>query len=44
MFAASEISRQLPVGTIVLIYDAQSFVSAKQWAEEDRQKDARNIP
>lgn len=44
MFAASEISRQLPVGTIVLIYDAQSFVSAKQWAEEDKQKDARNIP
>jgi hypothetical protein len=44
MFAASEISRQLPVGTIVLIYDAQSFVSAKQWAEEDKQKDTRNIP
>lgn len=44
MFAASEISRQLPVGTIVLIYDAESFVSAKQWAEEDKQKDARNIP
>ena len=44
MFAASEISRQLPVGTIVLIYDSQSFVSAKQWAEEDKQKDARNIP
>jgi L,D-transpeptidase-like protein len=44
MFAASEISKQLPVGTIVLIYDSQSFVSAKQWAEEDKQKDARNIP
>jgi hypothetical protein len=44
MFAASAISKQLPVGTIVLIYDAQSFVSAKQWAEEDKQKDARNIP
>ena len=44
MFAASEISRQLPIGTIILIYDAQSFVSAKQWAEEDKQKDARNIP
>lgn len=31
MSAAQEISRQLPVGTIVLIYDAQSFVSAKEW-------------
>ena len=44
MFAAREISRQLPVGTIVLIYDAQSFVSAKEWAEQDKQKEARNIP
>ena len=33
MFAAEEISKQLPVGTIVLIYDAQSFVSAKEWAQ-----------
>ena len=33
MFAAEEISRQLPVGTIVLIYDAQSFVSARDWAQ-----------
>ena len=32
MFAASEISKELPVGTIVLIYDSQSFVSAKDWA------------
>lgn len=44
MFAAREISRQLPVGTIVLIYDAQSFVSAKEWAKEDKQKEARKIP
>jgi hypothetical protein len=44
MFAASEVSRQLPVGTIVLIYDTQSFVSAKQWAEEDKQKDGTDIP
>ena len=36
--AAIEMSRQLPVGTIVLIYDSQSFVSAKQWAEADKQK------
>ena len=35
MSAAREISRQLPVGTIVIIYDAQSFVSAKDWAEAD---------
>ena len=38
MFAAREISRQLPVGTILLIYDEQSFVSAKEWAEQDKQK------
>src|SRR5256714_7882816 len=37
MLAAAEISRLLPVGTIVLIYDKQSFVSAKEWAEADRQ-------
>ena len=42
MFAAEEISRQLPVGTIVLIYDSQSFVSAKDWAEKDKQKDVSN--
>jgi N-acetylmuramoyl-L-alanine amidase len=35
MFAAEEISNQLPVGTIVLIYDSQSFVSAKEWAEKE---------
>lgn len=34
--AAVEMSRQLPVGTIVLIYDKQSFVSAKEWAEKDK--------
>ena len=33
MSAAKEISERLPVGTIVLIYDAQSFVSAKEWIE-----------
>ena len=32
MSAAVDISRQLPVGTILLIYDKQSFVSAKDWA------------
>ena len=38
MSAAIEISRLMPVGTIVLIYDSQSFVSAKDWAEADKQK------
>jgi len=32
MSAAVEMSKQMPVGTIVLIYDQQSFVSAKDWA------------
>jgi hypothetical protein len=34
MSAAVAISRQLPVGTILLIYDQQSFVSGKAWAEK----------
>ena len=38
MSAAVEMSRLLPVGTIVLIYDTMSFVSAKDWAEADAQK------
>src|SRR3989454_3018208 len=38
MSAALEISRALPVGTIVLIYDKESFVSAKDWAAADKQK------
>jgi hypothetical protein len=38
MSAAVEMSRLLPVGTIVLIYDQDSFVSAKDWAEADKQK------
>jgi lipoprotein-anchoring transpeptidase ErfK/SrfK len=33
MSEAKEISGQLPVGTIVLIYDTQSFVSAKEWVQ-----------
>ena len=36
--AAVEMSRQTPVGTIVLIYDKLSFVSAKAWAEADKNK------
>ena len=38
MFAAEEISRELPVGTIVLIYDSQSFVSARDWAEKSNDR------
>ena len=41
--AAVEMSRQLPVGTIVLIYDSQAFVSAKSWAEADKQKTVQNL-
>jgi len=33
MFAAREISNELSIGTIVLIYDSQSFVSAKDWVQ-----------
>jgi len=33
MWAAKEMSEQLSVGTIVLIYDEQSFVSAKDWVQ-----------
>jgi len=36
MSASAEMSRLLPVGTILLIYDNQSFVSAKDWAATDR--------
>ena len=33
MSAAVEMSRALPVGTILLVYDQQSFVSAKDWVD-----------
>jgi peptidoglycan hydrolase-like protein with peptidoglycan-binding domain len=42
MSAAVEMSRMLPVGTIVVIYDKRSFVSAKDWAAADRQKQEAN--
>ncbi len=42
MSAAVEMSRQLPVGTIVLIYDSQSFVSAKDWVAADKTKAAQD--
>jgi len=40
MFAARELSRMLPVGTIVLVYDKVSFVSAKSWVENPKLKQA----
>jgi L,D-transpeptidase catalytic domain/Putative peptidoglycan binding domain len=36
MFASVKVSKMLPVGSIVLVYDSRSFVSAKDWAESDR--------
>lgn len=38
MSSAVEVSRQLPIGTILLIYDSQSFVSAKDWAKAEASK------
>ena len=38
MSAAVGVSRMLPVGTIVLVYDQRAFVSAKDWAKADKQK------
>jgi len=40
MFAARAVSKLLPVGTIVLVYDKVSFVSAKSWAENPKLKEA----
>jgi hypothetical protein len=40
MFAAREVSKLLPVGTIVLVYDKVSFVSAKSWADNPKLKQA----
>lgn len=40
MFAAREVSKLLPVGTIVLVYDKVSFVSAKDWVKNPKLKDA----
>ncbi len=40
MFAAREVSRLLAVGTIVLVYDKVSFVSAKPWVENPKLKEA----
>ncbi len=40
MFAARELSKLLKLGTIVLVYDQVSFVSAKSWAENPQLKQA----
>ena len=40
MFAARAVSKQLKLGTIVLVYDRVSFVSAKSWVENPRLKEA----
>lgn len=39
-FAAREVSKLLPIGTIVLVYDKVSFVSGKHWAENPKLKQA----
>ena len=44
MSAAIEVSKALPVGTILLIYDSRSFVSAREWAEADKQNGQAVIP
>ena len=38
MSVAVDVYNQLPVGTIVLVYDDRGFVSAKDWAAADREK------
>jgi hypothetical protein len=40
MFAAREVSKLLKLGTIVLVYDKVSFVSAKPWVENPQLKQA----
>ena len=40
MFAAREVSKQLTLGTIVLVYDKISFVSAKEWLKNPKLKEA----
>ena len=43
MSATREVSKLLPVGTIVLVYDKESFVSAKDWAAADKLKRVANV-
>jgi len=39
MFAAREVSSRLKLGTIVLVYDKVSFVSAKDWVKNPKLKE-----
>ena len=39
-FAAHEVSKLMPIGTIVLVYDKVSFVSGKSWADNPKLKQA----
>ena len=43
MFAARELSRLMPKGTIVLVYDKISFVSAREWIENPKLKPITDI-
>ena len=43
MFAAREVSKLLALGTIVLVYDKVSFVSAKEWVENPKLKEAAMV-
>ena len=43
LFAAREVSKLLPLGTIVLVYDKVSFVSARAWAENPKLKQSASI-
>jgi N-acetylmuramoyl-L-alanine amidase len=40
MFAARDVSKLLTLGTIVLVYDKVSFVSAKEWVKNPKLKEA----
>jgi L,D-transpeptidase catalytic domain/Putative peptidoglycan binding domain len=43
LFAARELSKLMPLGTIVLVYDKVSFVSARSWAENPKLKQSASI-
>lgn len=40
MYAAAQVSKRVPLGTIVLVYDKVSFVSGKSWVENPKLKEA----
>jgi len=43
MFAARSVSKLLTLGTIVLVYDKVSFVSAKEWVTNPKLKEAARL-